>query len=174
MPDSYENIIEPIHIEGVTDYHCHCNYSIDAEGSIDEYCEAALRRNLAEICFTTHYDFNPESDGRANLIRINGEKMPPTIDNLAPYVDDVYRAAEIYYLKGISVKLGIEIGWHNGCEEEVQKLCDRYQFDYILCGIHEIARKDIFTTGIGIHDIGKKLKIFYSISAPFPEQVISQ
>ena len=64
--------------------------------------------------------------------------MPPTIDNLAPYVDDVYRAAEIYYLKGISVKLGIEIGWHNGCEEEVQKLCDRYQFDYILCGIHEI------------------------------------
>lgn len=133
-----EIIIEPIQIEGVTDYHVHCDYSIDAQGSIEEYCDVALRRNLAEICFTTHYDFNPNCDGRVNFININGEHKPTSIENLEPYIDDVMKAAEKFYLKGISVKLGVEIGWFEGCEEEVEKLKERYNFDYVLCGIHEI------------------------------------
>ena len=141
MPENPEQLIQPIQIKGVSDYHVHCEYSIDAEGTIAEYCEAALKRDLAEICFTTHYDFDPNSNGRVNFIRIKGEKKPTTIDNLAAYVDEVNQMAEIYYLKGLSVKLGVEIGWHRGCEEEVEKLCDRYHFDYVLCGIHDIDSK---------------------------------
>lgn len=130
--------IEPIHIEGVKDYHMHCDYSFDASGTIEEYCESALRRNLAEICFTTHYDNNPNSDGRDRFIRIDGELQPTSIDRLGRYVDDVHAAAEKYYVKGISVKLGVEFGWYRGCEEEALKLKEKYNFDYMLCGIHEI------------------------------------
>jgi len=135
---SDNNGITPLHVEGVADYHCHCDYSIDAEGSIEQYCEAAIKRNLAEICFTTHYDANPESNGTAEYIRINGENKPVTPDNLAPYVDHVRATAERFYPRGLSVKLGLEMGWYTGCEESVIRLKERYDFDYMLCGMHEL------------------------------------
>ncbi len=130
--------LQPIHMEGVMDYHCHCDYSSDAEGTVDEYCEAAVKRNLAEICFTTHFDANPDSGGAAEYIRVKGENLPATVDNLAPYVDDVRRVAEKYYVEGLSVKLGIEVGWYDGCQDLVRQAKDRYDLDYVLCGIHEL------------------------------------
>ncbi len=136
MPDNFE--LEEIHFEGAMDFHVHCDYSIDAVGKIDEYCEAALARNIAEICFTTHYDCNPIGDCQGNLISINGEHKPTSIENLKPYVDDVLRAAEKFQLRGLSVKLGLEFGWYDNCEETAQKVKDAYNFDYFLCGIHEI------------------------------------
>lgn len=130
--------LKPLHIGGVADFHCHCDYSVDAEGTVDEFCEAALQRNLAEICFTTHFDANPNSEGDIEYIRVSGENKPVTLENLAPYVDDVHRAAEKYYPSGLSVKLGVEIGWFDGCEELTQRLIERYDFDHVLCGIHEV------------------------------------
>ncbi len=130
--------LEPIHFEGAMDYHVHCDYSIDAVGTIDEYCEAALKRNLAEICFTTHYDCNPVGDCQGNLISIKGEHKTTSIENLKPYVEDVRKAAEKYNLRGLSVKLGLEFGWFDNCQETAQKVKDAFAFDYFLCGIHEI------------------------------------
>ena len=108
------NKIEPLHLTGVVDYHCHCDYSIDAEGSVADYCRAAIDRNLAEICFTTHYDTNPVTDGNSNFIRVNGELKPASPENLQPYIDDVLSSAQEFYFSGLSVKLGIEIGWYDG------------------------------------------------------------
>ncbi len=124
--------------EAVADYHVHCDYSVDAEGTINEYCEAAIKRGLAEICFTTHFDSNPIDDHSLNVIRINGENKPATIENMAPYVDDVLNAHDKYYPLGLSVKLGVEIGWYEGCEEIVSKLKEKYDFDYILAGLHDL------------------------------------
>jgi histidinol-phosphatase (PHP family) len=136
MPDF--NPIEPLSTPGLTDYHCHCDYSIDAQGTIDEYCEAALRRGLAEICFTTHWDTNPVSSGQDNVIRIAGQPRLTVPDHLAPYVDDVLRAREEFAPRGLSVVLGVEFGWYPGCEETAAALKDRYCFDFFLCGIHEL------------------------------------
>jgi histidinol-phosphatase (PHP family) len=133
--------LEPLPFVGMSDYHCHCDYSSDASGSIGEFCEAALERNLAEICFTTHYDSNPDVPGAndgANLIRVNGEMKPTNPDLLAPYVDEVRVEHERFYQRGLSVKLGLEFGWFPGCEEVVEQLKARYGFDYFLCGIHEL------------------------------------
>jgi histidinol-phosphatase (PHP family) len=54
------------------------------------------------------------------------------------FVDDVLRVADRYYPEGLSVKLGIEIGWFRGCEKLVERLKARYNFDYVMCGIHEL------------------------------------
>ncbi|MBK7141268.1 MAG: histidinol-phosphatase HisJ family protein [bacterium] len=135
------NRIQPLHIDGLSDFHVHCDYSIDASGTIEEYCEAALERGLAEICFTTHYDSNPRSDGFANYIRIGGEKKPATPENLAPYVNDVMAAQEKFYPLGLSVKLGLEFGWYPHCEEKVTRIKEWYDFDHLMAGVHEI--KDI-------------------------------
>ncbi|MEW6049448.1 MAG: histidinol-phosphatase [Candidatus Zixiibacteriota bacterium] len=130
--------VTPLEIGGLADMHCHCDYSIDAVGTIDEYCNAALERGLAEICFTTHYDSNPNAEGDANHILIGGKRKPATIDNLAPYVENVQRAREEYYPLGLAVKLGLEFGWYPNCEKEVEKLKNCYPFEYVLCGVHEI------------------------------------
>ncbi|UCG62689.1 MAG: histidinol-phosphatase HisJ family protein [Candidatus Zixiibacteriota bacterium] len=129
---------KPLPMEGLVDCHCHCDYSIDATGTIEQFCEAALQRNLAEICFTTHFDANPHTQGDIEYIRVKGQNLPTTVENLAPYVDDVRAAADKFYPRGLSVKLGIEIGWYRGCEEIVAEMTNRYNFDYLLCGIHEL------------------------------------
>jgi histidinol-phosphatase (PHP family) len=129
---------EPLFMGGLADYHCHCDYSSDAIGTIEDYCEAALSRGLAEICFATHFDANPSSDGSAEFIRVEGKKLPVSPDSLAPYVDHVRRAHEEFYPRGLSVKVGLEFGWYDGCEEVVLRLQERYGFDHMLCGIHEI------------------------------------
>lgn len=131
--------IEPLLIQGLSDYHCHCDYSFDAEGTIDEYCEVALQKGLAEICFTTHWDISPACQGSDNVIRIEGEFKEAVPDNLQPYVDDVHRAADKYYSLGLSVKLGLEFGWFPKCEEQAAHLKEQFDFDHFLCGIHELG-----------------------------------
>jgi len=132
------NRIERLDFEGLADYHCHCDYSIDASGTIDDYCQAALQRGLSELCFTTHYDAAPSLNAAEAVIRIDGERRPATPDNLAPYVDDVRAAAERYLPQGLSVKLGVEFGWYPGAEEAALRLKERFGFEYTLCGIHEL------------------------------------
>jgi len=138
MPDAERPAVEPLHLNGLADYHCHCDYSIDASGSIDDYCRAALTRGLVELCFTTHYDANPDSSDGVSFIRIKGIDKPATPENLAPYVDEVLKAHDKYYPLGLSVKLGLEFGWYAGCNEAIRALRERYPFEYMLCGIHEL------------------------------------
>lgn len=152
MPELIE--IERLHIQGLCDYHCHCDYSIDAVGSIEEYCQAAVKRGLSEICFTTHYDSNPASPAELNVVRVGDKTLPSSPENLEAYVEHVHKAAEEFYTQTLSVKLGIEIGWHKGAAEEVIRLREKYDFDYVLCGLHELddicicsrrSHKDIFS-----------------------------
>jgi histidinol-phosphatase (PHP family) len=114
---------------------------MDAIGTIDEYCQAAIARNLTELCFTTHFDI-PKSKETAIkegcYVVIKGEKVPTSIDVMGPYVDDVCAAHERYFGFGLSVKLGVEFGYYPGCEATAQKLQERYGLDYLLCGLHTI------------------------------------
>ncbi len=136
MPDREKP--ELLQTNGLTDYHCHCDYSIDAVGTVDEYCQAALAKGLAEICFTTHWDTSGLSGSADNVIRINGELKRSVPDNLEPYVEEVRRATDKYYLLGLQVRLGLEYGWFPHCEEEAARLKERFEFDHFLCGLHEL------------------------------------
>lgn len=136
MPDVYR--LQPLETAGLADCHVHCDYSVDAQGTIEEYCHAAVQRNLAEICFTTHFDTNPSPGDRVDEIVIGGRRLPATVGNLKPYVDDVRRAADEFLPRGLRVKLGVEIGWYEGCERTAERLINTYPFDYVLCGIHEL------------------------------------
>jgi histidinol-phosphatase (PHP family) len=126
----------------MSDYHCHCDYSFDAVGTIHEYCRAAVKRDLAELCFTTHYDCEPRPDGSLkdeNFIRIDGQLKPLSPDLLARYVDDVRAAHEEYYPYGLSVRLGLEFGWYPGCEDILLELRELFSFEYVLVGVHNLG-----------------------------------
>ncbi len=122
----------------ISDYHVHPNFSIDAEGSIDEHCRAALKAGLKEICFTTHYDNDPEYNSRDRSIVINGQPEPLSDTAIEKYIAALKAADKEYFPIGLAVRVGIEVGYFYGCEEGTARLFNRHQFDYKLVGIHDI------------------------------------
>jgi histidinol-phosphatase (PHP family) len=128
-----------IHNElAMADYHIHPDFSIDAVGSVDEYCQAALDKGLAEICFTTHYDSNPSGAELERVMRIEGKIVPLSFDAVGKYVDTVRCAQDIYFPKGLAVSCGIEVGYYPGCEKHIENLFGKFAFDYKLAAVHEI------------------------------------
>ncbi len=122
----------------IADYHVHSDFSIDAVGSVDEFCESALKKGLVEICFTTHYDTNPAAPYDDSRIRIDGKIIPLSVEAMGRYVEAIADAHEKYYSQGLVVKCGIEVGYYPGCEEHISKLFSIYSFDYKLAAIHEL------------------------------------
>ncbi len=133
--------IQPLVTRSLADHHCHCDFSLDAEGSIDEYCAAAVKRGLVELCFTTHFDPNKNVGYSDNFIRVDGETIPATIANLEPYVDAVLGAKDEWMARGLLVKLGVEYGWFENCEAQAARLFEAWPFEYKLCGIHTLKNK---------------------------------
>jgi histidinol-phosphatase (PHP family) len=125
----------------LADYHVHPDFSFDADGSVDDYCRAAIEKNLAEICFTTHFDTNPMLPERSRAIIIESKARPHSIENMKFYIDAVKKAGEKFY--PLMVKCGIEVGFYPGCEKEVARLFDSYRFDYKLGAVHEVDDFDL-------------------------------
>jgi histidinol-phosphatase (PHP family) len=136
LPERFDQ--SPLATRGLFDYHVHPDFSVDACGTVDEYCERALRRGLSGLCFTSHFDSNPDSDGRANRVKVDGEILPATVANMRPYVEAVLAGREKYAARGLRVLLGVEFGWYPRCEPVAEHLLNTYEFDYALCGIHEL------------------------------------
>jgi len=127
----------------MVDFHAHCEYSIDARGTIDQYAASALRSGLSHICFTTHCDLDParlERDGKINL---KGTIVDVTGDWLESYMEEVAAAAAAYEARGLKVLCGLEIGYAPGIESLIEKLIKAHRFDYILGGIHVLDGIDI-------------------------------
>ncbi len=144
--------------EGISlaDYHVHPDFSFDAEGSIAEFCIAAEKKGLMEICFTSHFDTNPILSDRARSIKVNGDYLPHTVENFKIYVDAVLKAAEEYYPP--LVRLGVEAGYYPGCEKNLERLFDSYPFYYRLGAVHEVDNIEI-CYGSRMEEHSKKIKL---------------
>jgi len=116
------------------DYHIHTQHSIDAEGSISEYCERAVKLGLREICITNHCELDPLRND--SFIRFNNHREPFTRENLLLLQDEVLREKTIFKNSGLDVKFGLEIGYYDGIESRVAELIDDMSFDFLLGSIH--------------------------------------
>jgi histidinol-phosphatase (PHP family) len=130
--------MERLVCDAVSDHHVHCNYSFDAEGSIDQYCQRAMRIGLLEICFTSHYDADPERIDHEGYMVINGQREPLSDDAIKAYLDDLKRAYREYGPAGVMVKSGLEFGYFDGCEKPISELLARFPLDYRLGAVHSI------------------------------------
>jgi histidinol-phosphatase (PHP family) len=127
----------------MVDFHVHCEYSIDARGTVGEYVRSALEAGLSHVCFTTHCDFDParlEHDGRVNL---GGKIVDVRSDWLESYVGEVRREAASVGSGNLRVLCGLEIGYVPGIESEIEKAIGSHEFDFILCGVHTLGGTDI-------------------------------
>jgi histidinol-phosphatase (PHP family) len=127
----------------MVDLHVHCDYSIDAEGSVDEYARAALGSGLSHICFTTHCDLDPDRRHHDGRVKLNGEIVDVTSDWLQSYVDEVTAAQRAYAGDGLTILCGLEIGYVPGIERMIEDVIASQVFDFVLGGIHTLSGIDI-------------------------------
>ncbi len=117
----------------VIDYHVHPDYSPDAVGRIREYCARAKELGLEEICFTTHFEPDPERDEFESVI-VRGEARSVATDWARFYLEDIGRAQEEF--SGLKIRAGVELGYEMGVEGRIADFLDRYRFDFVLGAIH--------------------------------------
>jgi histidinol-phosphatase (PHP family) len=118
------------------DCHVHPDYSLDASGSIEEYCQKALQIGLKGICFTTHYDIDPKRRDIDAFMRVKGKVTPLSEKIVKIYLDDIERAKRKYEPLGLKVKTGLEIDYAPEIEDNLGENLSRFKLDYILGAVH--------------------------------------
>lgn len=128
------------------DYHIHPNYSIDAEGSIEEFCEEALRKGLKEITFTTHLDTDHIGDDC--FVNVKGKKVDTRSSLwLEDYEASIRSADDKYSERGLRVRLGVEVDYISEIDASLPDRFYSTDFDIVLGSMHLIDHIAISATG---------------------------
>ena len=128
------------------DYHIHPNYSIDAEGGIEEYCEEALRKGLKEIAFTTHLD--TDTIAGDCYVNVRGKKVSTRSSVwLEDYEESIKSADDEYRDRGLRVRLGVEVDYIHDVDGSLPENFHSTDFDIILGSMHLIDHTAISATG---------------------------
>jgi len=128
------------------DYHVHPNYSIDAEGSIEEFCEIALERDLHEIAFTTHLD--TDNAGDDCYVNVKGKKVDTRSSVwLEDYEASIKSADDEYKERGLRVRLGVEVDFIQDIDGSLPERFHSTDFDIILGSVHLIDHIAISAEG---------------------------
>jgi len=127
----------------IADRHVHPDYSFDAEGSLDDYCQMAMNIGLLEICFTTHYDADPARLDHEGYMVISGNREKLSGESVKHYLNEIRRAHEQYGPLGVMVRGGFEFGYFDGCEKIIAPLKEKFDFDLSLGAVHGFDDKCI-------------------------------
>ena len=119
-----------------SDWHVHPDYSLDATGTIDQYCRRALELGLEEICFTTHYDSDPFRKDEDPFMRIGGKLVPLNEESVQRYINEVGEAKKKYNRSGLRVNVGLEVDYAPHIEEELRQNLSKFDLDYLLGAVH--------------------------------------
>ncbi|MGY5865571.1 MAG: histidinol-phosphatase [Candidatus Thorarchaeota archaeon] len=119
------------------DYHIHPNYSIDAEGNVEEFCQSALSAGLKEIAFTTHLDTDRVADDC--YVNVKGKRVDISSSVwFEDYEATIRSAGEKFEESGLEVLLGVEVDCFPGIETSLPERFFSTDFDLILGSVHLI------------------------------------
>lgn len=119
------------------DYHIHPDYSIDAEGSVEDHCRAAVIKGISEIAFTTHLD--ADRTGNDHFVNVKGKNVDvKNSDWLEDYEQTIRETGDRFAHEGLTVRLGVEIDCYEGVEADLPERFHATGFDYILGSVHMI------------------------------------
>jgi histidinol-phosphatase (PHP family) len=120
----------------LSDFHIHPGYSVDAEGTIRQYCDRALEIGIRHICFTTHYDMNPKRTELDAYWRKSGQKILVTDSLVEEYFDEIEKAREHFGSFGLHIYRGMEFDYFDGVEKEVERIRSLFHVDFIIGSVH--------------------------------------
>ena len=123
----------------IVDYHVHlreAGHQISHRiGTIERWAGEAERRGIDEIGFTEHAYYFREL---RPLLTIPYQVERSTIP-IDPYVEAIVEAKS----RGLPVRLGVEVDYYPGREEELREILAPYAWDFVLGSIH-------YLDGLGI------------------------
>jgi histidinol-phosphatase (PHP family) len=119
----------------IVDYHMHLRNGREEIAhdtwTVDPFVEAARKAGVDEIGFTEHIYYFKQTRG---LWTVPYQSERCTCD-IEPYVEAVVLARS----RGLPVKLGLEVDYVPGREEETRELLAPYPWDYLLGSVHFIG-----------------------------------
>ncbi|MBS7635699.1 histidinol-phosphatase HisJ family protein [Candidatus Bathyarchaeota archaeon] len=110
------------------DYHVHTFFSGDARGRILEYVKIALIKKLEDVGISDHF-----IPGRM----IGRLDEPPVYKKLSDYVKKINEAKR-KIKSAIGLKVGVEVDFIPGLENEIKNVLKGLIFDYIIGSVHFI------------------------------------
>lgn len=130
----------------LVDYHMHlerdtykgkCRFTLQR---VEEYVEAARRAGVDEIAVTEHVHwFRPFRPMMEPLLLGEGSHSAYREwaeacfhEELDEYVEVLVRAKQ----KGLPVKVGLEVDWIEGYEEDIARILEPYPWDILLGSVH--------------------------------------
>jgi histidinol-phosphatase (PHP family) len=134
----------------LTDYHTHLRPdSLDTppetfftESNLERYLEAAASRGIEELGFSEHvYRFR-----EALEIWRHPFWEECASDSLDQYVEFLLEMRR----RGHAVRLGLEVDWIAGRQEEIERLINGRPWDYIIGSVHFIADRAVDHDGYDI------------------------
>ncbi|UCD19997.1 MAG: histidinol-phosphatase [candidate division WOR-3 bacterium] len=150
------------------DYHVHTDHSVDASGTIAEYCARALEIGLNEICFTNHCELDPERND--SFIIFNGRREPFSKENLLRLQKEIFDARERFKEQGLNVKFGIEVGYDPGIETIIKDIIDCVDLDFVIGAVHCLGHICIDSSKecgsyFDRHDMDEYIEDYYTTAA---------
>ena len=122
----------------VGDSHVHPDFSVDAKGSVQEYCQRAFEIGLFEITFTTHYEILPNRQDKMGFFLIDGKRVPAGPDAVKRYIEEVRAVGEDYFPSGLKVNCGLEVGWDKTLYDRLAKDLADFDLDFVLGSVHDV------------------------------------
>jgi histidinol-phosphatase (PHP family) len=128
-----------------TDYHMHSSYS-DGRSAPEDYIDPAIAAGLSEIGFSEHLTlFKDLEDWNMNPVN-----MSPYIKNLETLRNNI---------KNIKIKIGLEVDFFAGKENEIRDYLSPLPLDYIIGSVHYLGEKTV--------DVGPEFYVGKSIDTLF-------
>ena len=112
------------------DYHVHSNYSFDGKADVAEQCAAAVRENVAELCFTEHVDLHHPTP------------ICRTLPDFPAWLDHLAQARKRF--PSLVVRTGLEVGDNAPHRAEIQALVKTLPLDFCLLSLHLVDDVDCY------------------------------
>jgi histidinol-phosphatase (PHP family) len=156
-PDAGDPDVDPQASDLPLDAHLHTDQSPDSAVPIDAYAAEALARGIPEIAITDHVDFDPRDPAYRYTAFADRERT-------------VRDAAERWGPKGVTIRFGVELTYHERWEAEARDHLRRHRYDYVIGSVHDWPDSPYARRQVAAWVAGRRLA---EVVAPYYGQVVA-
>ena len=130
----------------LADYHIHSEYSDDSVEPMETIIKSAIEKNISEICFTDHVDYEIKADHDV-FMQMNNEEKAKYEKLLNVDYPSYFKEIEVLknkYKDRIIIKKGLEFGVQTHTIDKFQKLFNSCDLDFIILSCHQSDNEEFW------------------------------
>jgi histidinol-phosphatase (PHP family) len=139
------------------DSHLHTDQSPDSAVPIDAYAAEALARGIPELAITDHVDFDARDPAYRYTTYADRERT-------------VREAAERWGPRGVTIRFGVELTYHQSWDEAARDHLAQHCYDYVIGSVHEWPDSPYIRSRVRAWVESRTLA---EVVAPYLDQVIA-